>query len=43
LLRRPGEVVRRGGHTRMIVLCLRDRLGQILDCLPQRRQFRAVV
>jgi hypothetical protein len=43
LLRRPGEVVRRGKHARMVVLCLRDRLCQILDRLPQRRQCRAVV
>ena len=43
LLGRPGEMVGRCEHARMVVLCLRDRLGKVLDCLPQRRQFRAVV
>jgi hypothetical protein len=43
LLGRPGEVVRRCEYARMVVLCLGDRLGKILDCLAQRRQRRAVV
>jgi hypothetical protein len=43
LLGRPGEVVRRCEHARMVVLCLRNRLGKVLDRLPQRRQFRAIV
>jgi hypothetical protein len=31
LLGRPDEMVRGCEHTRMVVLCLRDRLGKILD------------
>ena len=30
LLRRPGEVVRRCEHARMVVLCLGDCLGEVL-------------
>jgi len=43
LLGRPGEVVRRCEHARMVVLCLWNRLGKVLDRLPQCRQCRAVV
>jgi hypothetical protein len=34
LLGRPGEVVRRCEHTRMVVLCLGDRPGEVLDRFP---------
>lgn len=43
LLGRPGEVVRRCEHGRVIVLGLPDRLGEIRDRLPQIRKRRAVV
>jgi hypothetical protein len=43
LLSRPGEMVRRCEYARMVVFCLRDRLGKALDGVRQRRESRAVV